>query len=49
MWFGLDTSPPASQVADILTKALLPAPHRSLRASLGLVLDGEDADLEGEC
>ncbi|RSH93081.1 hypothetical protein EHS25_007434 [Saitozyma podzolica] len=41
--------PTASQVADIFTKALLPAPHRSLRASLGLVLDGEDADLEGEC
>ncbi|RSH90639.1 hypothetical protein EHS25_001244 [Saitozyma podzolica] len=39
--------PTASQVADIFTKALLPAPHRSLRASLGLVLDGEDADLEG--
>jgi hypothetical protein len=41
--------PTASQVADIFTKALLPAPHRSFRASLGLVLDGEDADLEGEC
>jgi hypothetical protein len=41
--------PTASQVADILTKALMRAPHQSLRASLGLVLDGEDADLEGEC
>jgi hypothetical protein len=30
-------------------RAAVSAPHRSLRASLGLVLDGEDADLEGEC